>query len=158
MKVTIQNHHLLIKDILPLKKDWDIQLVANNQWHILYKNHSFNLQLLQVIPETKTIEWNINHKIVQTQYHSELDLLLQSLGLNNASTAKIKELKSPMPGLIKKILVKPGDSVEKGDGLLTLEAMKMENILKAPANLTIQQIKVSEGNAVDKNQVLIVFG
>lgn len=158
MKVSIQNQHILLKDILPIKNDWDIQPIANNQWHVLYKNKSFNLQLLQIFPETKIIEWKINDKIVQVHYQSELDLLLQSMGLNNTSSAKIKELKSPMPGLIKKILVKAGDTVEKGDGLLTLEAMKMENILKAPANLTIQQVKVSEGNAVDKNQVLIIFG
>jgi biotin carboxyl carrier protein len=48
--------------------------------------------------------------------------------------------------------------VRKGEALLILEAMKMENVLKAPSDLLISEIKVVQGQAVEKNQPLILFG
>jgi biotin carboxyl carrier protein len=66
-------------------------------------------------------------------------------------------LKAPMPGLVLKIEVEIGQHVEKGDGLIIIEAMKMENELKAHAPAVIKDIKVKSGQPVEKNQVLIVF-
>jgi biotin carboxyl carrier protein len=62
-----------------------------------------------------------------------------------------------MPGLVLKIMVEPGQEVSKGDGLLILEAMKMENIIKAPTDGVVKSIEVEQSNAVEKNQVLIKF-
>ncbi|MCC7050886.1 MAG: acetyl-CoA carboxylase biotin carboxyl carrier protein subunit, partial [Bacteroidia bacterium] len=53
--------------------------------------------------------------------------------------------------------VKEGDKVTKGDALMVLEAMKMENILKSPGDGIIKKINVSKGQAVEKNTVLITF-
>jgi len=54
-------------------------------------------------------------------------------------------------------LVSTGDKVAKGDPLLILEAMKMENVIKAPTDVTIQKINVLVGDNVEKNQTLIEF-
>ncbi|MCF6185251.1 MAG: biotin/lipoyl-binding protein [Bacteroidales bacterium] len=62
-----------------------------------------------------------------------------------------------MPGLIVKIPVKKDDFVKQGEILLVLEAMKMENNLKAEHDVTIKNILVQNGNSVEKNEVLIVF-
>lgn len=62
---------------------------------------------------------------------------------------------APLPGNIFKVLVKPGDVVQKGDVLLVMEAMKMENNVLAEKNGTITDVKVSVGNAVLQNDVLI---
>ena len=62
-----------------------------------------------------------------------------------------------MPGLIIQLLVKDGDEVKSGDTLLILEAMKMENIIKAPGDATVKSVKVRKGDGVEKNQVLIEF-
>lgn len=66
-------------------------------------------------------------------------------------------IKSPMPGLISKVKVSIGDKVKKGTGLLTIEAMKMENEIKSPANGVVENIKVSPGVVVEKNTVLVVI-
>ena len=58
---------------------------------------------------------------------------------------------------INSVLVKEGDEVKKGDNLLVLEAMKMENIIKSPADVTIKSIKIKASDKVEKNQVLIQF-
>ena len=86
-----------------------------------------------------------------------MDELLKSMGLEGALTPKINDLKAPMPGLVLDIVIKAGDMVSKGDTLLILEAMKMENAIKAPADLKIKEIHTETGSAVDKNQVLITF-
>jgi acetyl/propionyl-CoA carboxylase alpha subunit len=74
-----------------------------------------------------------------------------------AGAIRAETLKAPMPGLIVKVEVEVGQHVKKGDGLVIVEAMKMENELKAHAPAIIKEIKVKPGNSVEKNQVLLVF-
>ena len=62
-----------------------------------------------------------------------------------------------MPGLVLSIMVEPGDSVKKGEGVMVLEAMKMENIIRTPADGIVKSIDVKKSDAVEKNQVLIKF-
>jgi biotin carboxyl carrier protein len=77
--------------------------------------------------------------------------------MNNTINSQIKEVKAPMPGLIFEIKVQEGDEVKKGDTLVILEAMKMENILKSPGDGIIKEIRIKKGDSVEKNQVLIQF-
>jgi biotin carboxyl carrier protein len=65
-------------------------------------------------------------------------------------------LKSPMPGLIVAIPVSEGEAVKKGQTLVVLESMKMENELKAPRDGTVTSIKVKDRQSVDQNQPLVV--
>jgi biotin carboxyl carrier protein len=66
-------------------------------------------------------------------------------------------LKAPMPGLVVRVQVQPGDRVAMGAGLVVLEAMKMENELKAQADGSVKTVRVAPGEAVEKGQVLVEF-
>ena len=66
-------------------------------------------------------------------------------------------LKAPMPGLVLRVHVVPGQTVAQGAGLVVLEAMKMENELKAPAQGVVKAVLVSPAQAVEKGQVLVEF-
>ncbi len=66
-------------------------------------------------------------------------------------------LRAPMPGMVVRIEVAEGDEVEVGDGVVIVEAMKMENELRAPAPARVRSIAVEEGMAVDKDQILVEF-
>ena len=77
--------------------------------------------------------------------------------MNNNNASLVKDIKAPMPGLILDLKVKPGDEVKKGDVVLILEAMKMENIIKAPGDGLVKAVKVNLKQSVEKNQVLIQF-
>ncbi len=68
-----------------------------------------------------------------------------------------EEVTAPMAGNIWKIHVKVGDQVKYEDELMVLEALKMENPIYAPADGTVAEIKVSENDAVEANQVLMVL-
>jgi pyruvate carboxylase subunit B len=63
-----------------------------------------------------------------------------------------------MPGLVVRVSATAGQTVAAGQGLIVLEAMKMENELRAPAAGRVTSVRVSEGQAVEKGQVLIEFG
>jgi len=67
-------------------------------------------------------------------------------------------LVAPMPGMIVKVVKKVGEAVEKGDTLIVLEAMKMENALPSPASGTVQAVNVDQGANVAKGAVLAVVG
>lgn len=69
--------------------------------------------------------------------------------------ASANALKAPMPGNIWKVLVKPGDVVKKGQALVILEAMKMENEITATADGTVTAVLVKEGDAVSSGDVLV---
>ena len=68
------------------------------------------------------------------------------------------KIKSPLPGSVIKVLVSEGQAVKKGDTLLTLESMKMENPILAEADCTVKQILVSAGQNVMQDDVLLVLG
>jgi 3-methylcrotonyl-CoA carboxylase alpha subunit len=67
------------------------------------------------------------------------------------------EVTAPMPGKVLQVLVRPGDRVEPGDGLLLLEAMKMESRLTAEVAGTVAEVRVADGDMVVGGQVLIVL-
>jgi pyruvate carboxylase subunit B len=68
-----------------------------------------------------------------------------------------RPLKAPMPGLVVKVEVAEGESVLPGQGLVIVEAMKMENELKAEAGGRVSKVRVEPGQAVEKDQVLVEF-
>ena len=68
------------------------------------------------------------------------------------------KVKSPLPGSVIKVLVSEGQAVKKGDTLLTLESMKMENAIMAEQDATIKQILVAAGQNVMQDDVLVVLG
>ena len=77
--------------------------------------------------------------------------------LSGASKARagVANLMAPMPGLIVRINVKEGDAVRAGQGLVVMEAMKMENELRASVNATVKRVAVTAGSAVEKGALLL---
>jgi biotin carboxyl carrier protein len=67
-------------------------------------------------------------------------------------------LKSPMPGIIIATPVAEGDVVQKGDKIIILESMKMENELRSPRDGVVTRVQVKPGDGVEKGQVLVVIG
>lgn len=65
------------------------------------------------------------------------------------------QLRAPMPGLVVSVAVDEGQSVEKGQVLIILESMKMQNELKAPRAGTVHRLRVRPGESVEQKQVLL---
>jgi len=73
------------------------------------------------------------------------------------NSTKVSEIKAPMPGMVLKVFAEAGMELKKGDNLFVLEAMKMENIIKAPADVTVKTVKIKAGDKVEKGQILMLF-
>ena len=82
---------------------------------------------------------------------------IRSLASARGRAARSGTVKAPMPGLVVRVQVEPGQTVGPGGGLLLLEAMKMENELRAPSGGRVRAILVEAGQAVEKGQVLVEF-
>lgn len=107
--------------------------------------------------DTRLVTIRVNGKRVQVMVRDDLDAVADRTGATKGHMRKAQSLKSPMPGLVMKILVQPGAQVKKGDVLLILEAMKMENAIKAPADAFVAEVKCEAGQSVEKGSVLIEF-
>lgn len=137
------------------QKSISVADLAADKKLIFIDGQKFEAQLIQVNREDKTVLLQLNQKKISVQIKEPMDDLLHAMGLDKALQAKVQDIKAPMPGLVLDVLVSEGQSVEKGEKVLVLEAMKMENAIKSASAGVVKRVCVSKGTAVDKNQVLI---
>lgn len=107
--------------------------------------------------DSKSYEIQIDGRAFKVQLLDEVDQQVRKMNLTSKKINLFRELKAPMPGLVRQILVTEGNSIKKGDALIILEAMKMENILTAPMDGVISELFVKPSATVEKNQILISF-
>ena len=109
-----------------------------------------------VIYRTKNlVTFKMMGKDFEVKILDDVDILVENLGFKKVDQLDNNLVKAPMPGLVLDVLVQEGGSVEVGDPLLILEAMKMENVIKSPVSGTIKSIQIEKSNSVDKHQLLI---
>lgn len=124
---------------------------------LIYKGQTYHGELLEDGTENNELRIKINHRVFHVKKKGELDELIAALGLDKPKVRKLKELQAPMPGRIAQIAVQLGQELQPGDELLSLEAMKMENVLKAEGTGKVKAILVKGDQVVDKGAVLIEF-
>jgi len=135
----------------------DISQLNTETYHVINNLQSYNVEVVSFNSTEKTAEIKVNNNTYSVTAKDQFDILLDKLGLSNLNAAKVSEIKAPMPGLVLKVFVTEGMEIKKGDNLFVLEAMKMENIIKAPSDVTVKTIKIKPGDKVEKNQVLMMF-
>ena len=131
--------------------------LSNGLSHVIYQHKSYNVEIVEQHAAEKTVEVKVNGRLYVVSIADQYDLLLQQLGMDNLQTNKVKEIKAPMPGLVLSVMVVPGQEVKKGDNLLVLEAMKMENIIKSSADGVVKSVQIVQGDKVEKNAILLQF-
>jgi len=131
--------------------------ISETNYHLIKDDKTYDVDIIKFNKEDKTALVKVNGTKYELKVADKFDELLKNLGMDNMSAKKVNNIKAPMPGLVLNILVEDGTVVKKGDALIVLEAMKMENILKSPTDGTVKKISVKKGLAVEKNQVLIEF-
>jgi|SRR6185503_4504943 len=135
----------------------DVRRLNATSLHIINNLKSYNAEVVSFSADDKTAVIRVNTNLYTVSAKDQFDLLLEQLGLNLLNGTKISEMKAPMPGMVLKIFVSEGAEVKKGDNLFVLDAMKMENIIKAPADVVIKSVKIKPGDKVEKNQILMLF-
>lgn len=133
----------------------DIKSQMDGSWHVLKNKKAYIAKVVSVDFANKLIQLNLNGKTFEVSIADNYDRLVKQLGLSVVSSVKVNEIKAPMPGLVLNVAVEIGQEVKKGDGLLILEAMKMENVIKSVGDGVVKDILIKKGTAVDKGQLLI---
>lgn len=111
---------------------------------VAYRSGSAYHTLVNGLPLTMKVE-------------SEREKLLEASSAQTSPSGGSLEVLAPMPALVVRVEVSVGSTVNQGDGLLVLEAMKMENELKASHPGTVQEIFISQGDPVEKGQMLMLL-
>ena len=154
-KLTVNNNQNV--DVNPADIQWDLIEIKEGKFHILQNNQSFEATVLEANYTEKKFKIKIEQTTYEISLKDKFDQLVDKLGFSNMTKQKVNNIKAPMPGLVLDIIVKVGDTVAKGDSVLILEAMKMENVIKAEGPATVKSISIKKGAAVEKNQVLVEF-
>jgi biotin carboxyl carrier protein len=136
---------------------FDLKQIKDNIFHILHENKSYTAELVSINQQEKKAKVKINGNEYDVSLQDKYAELLETMGMNHSTKNSIPALKAPMPGMVLDILIKVGDQVNKGDSLLILEAMKMENIIKSSTTEIIKSIEIEKGSTVEKDQLLLTF-
>ena len=148
-----QNGNLLEVEVNGKQYQVDLLHTADGTFSILEGTHSYNIEL---VPKNQPKKYTA-HTLYNTYEVDVIDAEARYL-INRGSNGKSKNEKnisSPIPGKVVRILVREGDIINEGDTAIIVAAMKMESEYKAPVTGVIKKINVSEGDTIEGNQVLI---
>lgn len=135
----------------------DIIEIKHGIFHVIMNHQSYTAEVVKHDYAEKLFYIRVNNNTYKVQARDKYDELLKELGLDAMQSKKSGDLKAPMPGLVVEVSVTEGQEVKQGDKLVVLEAMKMENVLKAQADGIVKKVNAKKGNTVEKNEVLVLF-
>ncbi|MBI1343533.1 MAG: biotin/lipoyl-binding protein [Terrimonas sp.] len=124
-------------------------------YHIIKNHRSVNVKMIAADLQSRTFAVEVEGTVFPVRVKSEMDAVLEKMGFGKNATKQISEVKAPMPGLVLEINVTEGQVLKKGDKILILVAMKMENSIMIHADASIKRIAVKAGEAVEKGQLLV---
>lgn len=153
----MSNHYLIDGEKKEAKGIASIDWIDEVFFTINFLGKKYHGEIVDDSIEDRIISVKVNHRSFEIRKEHPLDDLIKALGLDKKKVKKLHQLQSPMPGRVLNFAVEKGTHVDLGSPLLTLEAMKMENVIKAEGEGVVKSIVVSDGTVVEKGQLLIEF-
>ncbi len=133
----------------------DIVSKGADQFHLLVGGKGHLIRLVEVDYLARTFVYEVDGHPLRIQLKTPLEVQIDDMGYETGAALADSEIKAPMPGLVLDIRVQEGGHVSKGDPLIILEAMKMENVIIAAQDAVIEKIFVQKGTSVEKAQLLL---
>ncbi len=139
------------------ESDQSVQLLSLEGNHAVVSNghKNFEIWVVEEAPGYRIL--NVDGVEIKIEKRERLADLFEKIGYHEDAKSTISEIKAPMPGTIIDILVKEGQEIDINDPILILEAMKMENIIRATSPAIVTEIVATPGAVVQKNDTLIKF-
>jgi biotin carboxyl carrier protein len=134
---------------------WRASMVrAGDRWSLLVASRSYDVMFEPGAGGAWQV--HVNGRVVPAGLRTSAQRLRGHLGRHSAGAGDGRVV-APMPGRVVKVLVAAGDRVEARQGVVVVEAMKMENELRAPRAGTVREVRVAEGASVEAQTVLVVI-
>jgi biotin carboxyl carrier protein len=137
------------------KRDYVVQLKSDEKYgtYILWKNRKYPVEVIR----SRQNKYEILFNDISYSFTVETPFSLQRLKVLSSKRGKVEQefIKAPMPGKIIDVLVREGSTVLRGESLLILEAMKMQNEIQSPVNGTIIKVSAKANTNVMKDDVLV---
>jgi biotin carboxyl carrier protein len=146
----LDDHHVLVNGV-QYQVDFD-SIGEEAVFSLLVDGRSYEAF---VFPNEDTIQVLLHGYLFGVLVEDEREKRLKAAGSKRVMDRSEYHLKSPMPGLIVAIPVEDGQSVKKGDVLVVLESMKMQNELKSPRDGAVSRLRVKQGDNVEQRQILL---
>ncbi len=135
--------------------DINVKDLGNGKFLMTGKDIHEIVELRSGDKESRTYELVIKGKLLRLRLQNPLDQQIEEMKFEQVDSKSNLIVVSPMPGVVTKIHVGLDDKISKGDPLLVLEAMKMENVIKAHCDGQVKSLKVKSGDTVERNQLLV---
>ncbi len=139
------------------EESWDWKQLAPGVFDVRMGNRNVRIERMDGPDEKGNVTIRVNGVVQVLQVLGPQQLLLESMGMSANVETQEKHVESPMPGKILQVMVATGTEVDEGDPLLVLEAMKMENVIRAPRSGVIAVVQAQVGEAVEKAAILVTY-
>jgi len=137
------------------KRDYEVKLKADEKYgtYILWKNRKYPVEVIR----SSQNKYEILFNDISYTFTVETPFSLQRMKVLNSSRGKIEKeiIRAPMPGKIIDVLVREGSTVLRGEPVVILEAMKMQNEIISPVNGTVVQVMAKPNINVMKDDLLV---
>ena len=130
----------------------DCQPLSSHSYSLIIDGKS---HFLSILLHPQGYEVTIDQHTNVVTIKNEQQLLLEKFGFSSSKKNQTGEIIAQIPGLISQIFVSVGDTINKGDKLFILEAMKMENEIDSPLSGTVKSISVKSGIAIEKGTLIM---
>ncbi|MDE2731638.1 MAG: acetyl-CoA carboxylase biotin carboxyl carrier protein subunit [Bacteroidota bacterium] len=147
-EIEILDGHLIINGE---KSSWSAVEADHGTVSLLLGGDSYEFHIEQEGPNTYAV--TMGHHTRRVQVHREFARPSGGAGPRAGPSV----LSAPMPGMVRQVMVSPGDTIKAGQGLVVLEAMKMENELRATGPGRVRAVHIESGQAVTRDMVLLEF-
>ncbi len=130
--------------------------LGGGEYHMRTGTGNYHVLLLEQQPDGHLL-FQVNGRIYRTRVRDEKQQLINEMGFGRDPAPGSLQITAPMPGKVLQILVDEDSQVRAGDPLIILEAMKMENELRAPADGMVTSISCQTGSSIEKHHTLITI-
>lgn len=139
--------------------DVDAQLMKSNIVSMLIDQKSYDVDLEKQSKEPLDgrLAVRVRGRVIRFEMLDERRKKMKEAQSSRFDVGGVYTVNSPMPGKVIKILANEGEDVEEGQGVIVIEAMKMENELRTPKKGKVAALKVKEGDAVNPGQLLMTI-
>ncbi len=137
------------------RRDYDVKLKADDKYgtYILWKNRKYPVEIIR----SRQNKYEILFNDISYTFTVETPFSMQRMKVLGSSRGKVEKevIKAPMPGKIMDVLVREGSTVLRGEPLVILEAMKMQNEIQSPVNGKVAKVMAKANSNVMKDDILV---